>query len=427
MNSETLNSTSLNSKFATSQSMDTASIRQQFPILHRTIRGKRLAYLDSAATTQKPQVVLNSLQQYYSQINANVHRGIHFLSEQASQAYAESRTTVQKFLNAKEARECIFVRGTTEAINLIARCFGEAFVGPNDEILISEMEHHSNIVPWQMLAKRNGAKLKFIPLNPNGDLDLSNLEELLSERTKILAITHVSNAIGTLNPIKMIIDLAHTKGIPVLVDGAQAAPHLKIDVQALDCDFYTFSSHKTYGPTGVGVLYGKAHWLEKLPPYQGGGDMILKVTMQESEYNQLPHKFEAGTPSIAAVIALGTALNFLMNLDREAIRQHEENLLQLTEKMLSNFPGIQIIGSPKQRLALLSFTMKGIHPHDIASIVDQEGVALRAGHHCAMPLMDFFAVNGSSRVSFGLYNNEEDIAQLAHALQQVQTLFKGRI
>lgn len=406
---------------------DMEAIRGQFPILHRNIRGKRLAYLDSAATTQKPKVVLDSLQHYYAQMNANVHRGIHFLSEQASQAYEDSRTRVQQFLNAKETRECIFVSGTTEAINLIARCFGEAFVGPNDEILISEMEHHANIVPWQMLAKRNGAKLKFIPLKQDGDLDLSHLDELLSERTKILAVTHVSNAIGTLNPIKMIIDRAHAKGIPVLVDGAQASPHLLIDVQALNCDFYTFSGHKTYGPTGVGVLYGKAQWLEKLPPYQGGGDMILKVTMQESEYKKIPYKFEAGTPPIAAVIALGTALDFLMNLDREAIHQHEERLLQLTEKMLNQLPGIQVIGSPKQRVALLSFTMKGIHPHDIASIVDQEGVALRAGHHCAMPLMDFFSLNGSARVSFGLYNNEEDIEQLAHALQQVQNLFKGRI
>jgi len=407
--------------------MNIEAIRNQFPILHQTIRGKRLAYLDSAATTQKPIAVLESLQQYYSEKNANIHRGIHYLSETATQAYENTRIQVQQFLNAKEAKECIFVRGTTEAINLIAYCFGEACVGPDDEILISEMEHHSNIVPWQMMAKRKRAKLKFIPLNKQGDLDLSTLDELLSPRTKLLAITHISNAIGTLNPIKMIIDRAHAKDIPVLIDGAQAAPHFKIDVQALDCDFYTFSGHKIYGPTGIGVLYGKAHWLEKLPPYQGGGNMILKVSMHETQYNQLPDKFEAGTPNIAAVIALGSALDFLMNLDRDAIHQHEQKLLHLTQEMLSNFPGIQILGTPKERLALLSFTMAGIHSHDIASIVDQAGVALRAGHHCAMPLMDFFGVNATNRVSLGLYNNEEDIEQLARALEQVQSLFKGRI
>ncbi len=398
-------------------------IRQDFPILHQSVRGKRLAYLDSAATTQKPKVVIESLQHYYSTQNANVHRGLHYLSETASQAYDETRLKVQKFLNANEARECIFVRGTTEAINLVARCFGEAFIGPNDEILISEMEHHANIVPWQMLAKRNGAILKYIPLNQNGDLDLSTFDVLLNKRTKILALTHVSNAIGTLNPIKMIIEKAHAKGIPVFIDGAQSAPHLNIDVQDLNCDFYAFSGHKLYGPTGIGVLYGKAHWLEQLPPYQGGGDMILKVSMQETQYNELPFKFEAGTPPIAAAIGLGAALDYLSHLDRVAIHQHEQRLLQLTKKMLKGFPDIQILGNPQSRFGMLAFTMGNIHPHDIATIADQEGVALRAGHHCAMPLMNFFDVPASTRISFGLYNCEADISQLAYALEQVQNIF----
>lgn len=406
--------------------MPIEDIRSHFPIFEHSIRGKRLAYLDTAATAQKPKVVLDSMQNYYSTLNANVHRGVHYLSENATEAYNKTRTAVQEFINAKEARECVFVRGTTEAINLVAHSFGEAFIKPNDEILITEMEHHANIVPWQMLAKRKGAILKYIPLTQNGDLDLSNLDELLSPRTKILALCHVSNAIGTLNPVKMIIAKAHTKGIPVLIDGAQAVPHLKIDVQDLDCDFYTFSAHKIYGPTGIGVLYGKAEWLEKLPPYQGGGDMILHVSMQDTLYNEIPYKFEAGTPSIAATIGLGTTLHFLAQLDREAITKQEQKLLQLTKDMLGNFPQIQLLGNPSERVGIVSFTMDGVHPHDIATIADQTGVALRAGHHCAMPLMDFFKVNASSRVSFGIYNCEQDIQQLETALKQIQSLFKGK-
>lgn len=404
--------------------MNIDKIRQDFPILHQPIRGKRLAYLDSAATTQKPKMVIDRLQNYYSTQNANVNRGLHYLSEISTEAYEETRIRVREFLNAKEARECIFVRGSTEAINLVARAFGEAFVKPLDEILITGMEHHANIVPWQMLAKRSGAVLKVIPLKSNGDLELANLETLLNGRTKLLALSHVSNVLGTVNPIKDIIDLAHSKGVPVLIDGAQAAPHLKIDVQALDCDFYTFSGHKIYGPTGIGVLYGKASWLEQLPPYEGGGNMISKVTLQNAEYQALPYKFEAGTPAIGSVIGLGGALDYLNSLDREAIFQHEQKLLSQTEKMLKEFPGIEILGNPENRLGLLSFTMAGIHPHDIATIADQEGVALRAGHHCAMPLMDFFGLPATVRISFGLYNNEEDIAQLIGALKRVQNIFK---
>lgn len=407
--------------------MNIEEIRHHFPILKQSIRGKRLAYLDSAATTQKPNVVLESMQHYYASMNANVHRGLHHLSELSTEAYHETRIKVQKFLNAKEARECIFVRGTTEAINLVARTFGEAFIKPNDEILITEMEHHANIVPWQMLAKRHHAILKYIPLNQQGDLDLSNIDSLLNSRTKLLAICHVSNAIGTVNPIKKLIDLAHQKGIPVLIDGAQAAPHLKIDVQALDCDFYTFSAHKLYGPTGVGVLYGKAHWLEKLPPYQGGGDMILKVSMKETQYNELPYKFEAGTPSIAATVAFGAALDFLSQWDRNAIHSHEQKLLKFAENQLLHFPGINILGNPEHRLGILSFTLSNVHPHDLATIVDREGVALRAGHHCAMPTMDYFAINACNRISFGMYNCEQDIEQLIDALKQVHNIFNNSL
>jgi cysteine desulfurase/selenocysteine lyase len=400
-------------------------IRNHFPILKQKIRGKRLAYLDSAATTQKPELVMNSMQEYYAKINANVHRGVHYLSEQATEAYHNTRIRIQKFINAKEARECIFVRGTTEAINLVARTFGEAFIKPGDEILITEMEHHANIVPWQMLAKRHQAILKYIPLNADGDLNLSNIDELLNTKTKLFALCHVSNAIGTLNPIKMLIAKAHAKGIPVLVDGAQAISHLPIDVQDLDCDFYTFSAHKIYGPTGIGVLYGKAEWLEKLPPYQGGGDMILKVSMQETQYNEIPYKFEAGTPPIAAVIGFDAALQFLNQFDRTALQAYEQHLLQVTANVLQSFPNIKLLANPNKRLGLISFTMDGIHPHDIATIADQEGVALRAGHHCAMPLMDFFKIPASLRVSLGIYNDQDDINQLAHALKKAQDLFKG--
>jgi len=401
------------------------AIRNAFPLLKKSIHGKRLAYLDSAATTQKPRCVIEALSHYYSDINANIHRGIHQLSTAATEAYESSRLLVQRFLNAAEARECIFVRNTTEAINLVASAYGTQFVHAGDEILITQMEHHSNIVPWQMLCHRVGASLKFIPMNIHGELELSTLENLLTPKTKLLAITHVSNALGTINPIADIIRKAHLHNIPVLVDGAQAVPHLKVDVQALDCDFYTFSSHKLYGPTGVGVLYGKSHWLEQLPPYQGGGEMILKVNLTNFECNELPSKFEAGTPPIAEVIALGSAIQFLQTQDWRAIEQQEQQLLAFATERLSALPGIQIIGTAQHKTAVLSFILKGVHPHDIGTIADQHGVALRAGHHCAMPTMDFFGIPGTVRISFGIYNTVEDIEQLEDALAAVYHTFKG--
>jgi len=397
-------------------------LQQDFPILQQPIHGHRLAYLDNAATTQKPHCVIEALNHHYTHTNANIHRSVHALGEQSTQAYEGARRTVQRFINAQDPKECIFVKSTTEAINLVATSFG-SFLKEGDEILISAMEHHSNIVPWQMACARQGAKLTVIPMNNSGELDLKTLPTLLTSKTKLLAITHVSNALGTLNPIKEIIALAHAHQVPVLVDGAQSAPHLKIDVQDLDCDFFTFSSHKTYGPTGVGVLYGKTHWLNAMPPYQGGGDMIAKVSFTETLYNELPYKFEAGTPPIAAVIGLGKALEYLMSLDFQAIIRHEHHLLTLAIEQLSEIPGLKIIGTAKNKISVISFTLENIHPHDIGTIVDQSGVAIRSGHHCAMPVMNFFGVPSTARISFGLYNTIEDIEQLIHALHKVTTLF----
>nr|MBP9764540.1 SufS family cysteine desulfurase [Gammaproteobacteria bacterium] len=360
------------------------NIRADFPILRKTIHGHPLVYLDNAATTQKPQCVLDVLSQYYSEKNANIHRGVHHLSTIATEAYENARITVQKFINAKQAKECIFVRGATEAINLVAASFGGKFVNSGDEVLISAMEHHSNIVPWQMLCQAKGAHLKVIPMNERGELKLETIEQLFSKKTKLLAITHASNALGTRNPLAEIIQSAHAHHIPVLVDGAQSAPHLKIDVQALDCDFFTFSSHKTYGPTGVGVLYGKTHLLEAMPPYQGGGEMILEVSFKKSTYNELPFKFEAGTPAIAEVIAFGSALEYLERLGWDFITKHEKTLLRDATEKLSAFPGLKIIGTGKEKVGVISFTLDGVHPHDIGSILDQFGVAIRTGHHCAM-------------------------------------------
>ncbi len=404
--------------------MNMHNITQDFPILLKRPHGKRLAYLDNAATTQKPQCVIDALTHYYENINAGVHRGTHYLSEAATLAFEQARTTVQKFINAKDARECIFVRGTTEAINLVASSFGAEFIKPGDEILISAMEHHSNIVPWQMLCQRQGAKLKVIPMNKNGELILDNLEELLGPKTKLLALTHVSNVLGTLNPIADIIRRAHAHDIPVLVDGAQSIPHLKIDVQALDCDFFVFSGHKVYGPTGIGILYGKEKWLEKMPPFQGGGGMIRKVSFDETLYAELPAKFEAGVPAIAEGIALGKALEYLSTLPWHEVKAKEAHLLRITKEALLELPAINLIGNPVMQISLLSFVMKDVHPHDIGTILDQAGVAVRTGHHCAMPVMDFFKVPATVRVSIGLYNTEEDIVQLIAGLKAVQHLFK---
>lgn len=401
-----------------------SALRADFPILNQKIHGHPLAYLDSAATAQKPQCMITKLDHYYSVINANIHRGVHHLSEAATEAYEKSRQIVQQFINAKEARECIFTRGTTDAINLVAVSFGNRFVQKDDEIIVSAMEHHSNIVPWQMLCDRVGAHLKVIPMNQRGELELEKLEQLMTTKTKLVSITHVSNALGTLNPVAEIIQLAHAHQIPVLIDGAQAAPHIPVDVQTLDCDFYVFSGHKIYGPTGIGVLYGKAHWLESMPPYQGGGEMILSVSFEESLFNEIPFKFEAGTPPIAEAIALGTSLNYLGSIGWDIIQQHERTLLTSATNALSTIPGVTLIGTAEEKVSVVSFTMDGIHPHDIGSIVDQYGVAIRTGHHCSMPTMDFFKIPATARISLGIYNNQADLNQLVNALLEVKRIFK---
>lgn len=401
-------------------------IRQDFPALSTQVNNCPLAYLDNAATTQKPITVIQALETYYRDSNANVHRGVHFLSEMATEAYEQTRNKLQKFINAKSSVECIFVRGTTEAINLVACSFGEKFIQADDEILISLMEHHSNIVPWRLLCERTGAKLKYLPLTHTGELDLSNLDNLLTGKTKLVAVAHVSNSLGTINPIKEIINQAHAKNIPVLIDGAQAAAHLPIDVQALDCDFYVLSAHKAYGPMGVGLLYGKQQWLEQMPPYQGGGDMILQVTQQQVTYNQLPYKFEAGTPSVADAIAWGAAIDYLWQLDTNLIQQHEHDLYTYAMAKLQNIPEIKFIGTAASKISIISFLLGSIHPHDIGTIANQYGVAIRTGHHCTMPLMDFFGIPGTARASLGLYNNYADIDQLCTALNKVQQIFHKR-
>lgn len=399
-------------------------IRQDFPALNTKVNGHRLAYLDNAATTQKPQIMMEAMDDYYATMNANVHRGVHFLSETATEAFDLARKRVQKFINAPDAAECIFVRGTTEAINLVAHSFGQQFVKANDEVLISMMEHHSNIVPWKLLCERVGATLKVIPINAAGELDLTNLDQLLTSKTKIVAVCHVSNALGTINPIKEIIKQAHAKNIPILIDGAQATAHLQVDVQDLDCDFYAFSAHKCYGPMGIGALYGKRKWLEEMPPYQGGGDMILQVTFDKVTYNQLPYKFEAGTPSVADAIGWHAALDYLAQLDAEKITQHEEVLMEYAMRRLRDIPNIQFYGTAKHKVGIISFNIDNIHPHDIGTIVNEQGVAIRTGHHCTMPLMDFYGISGTVRASLGLYNTISDIDQLCDALLQAQEIFK---
>ncbi|MBI2083366.1 MAG: cysteine desulfurase [Deltaproteobacteria bacterium] len=394
-----------------------------FPILHQKVRGKPLVYLDSAATSQKPKAVLEAMERYYRQDNANIHRGIHTLSERATQEYEKTRTKVQHFLNARESREIIFVRGTTEAINLVAQTFGRQQVHAGDEVLISHMEHHSNIVPWQILCEEVGAHLKIIPITDAGELRMDDYEKLLGPRTKLVSIAHVSNALGTINPVKEIVRLAHKKEIPVLIDGAQAAPHMKVDVQDLDCDFYTFSGHKLYGPTGVGVLYGKAQLLESMPPYQGGGDMISAVTFEKTTYNVIPYKFEAGTPHIAGVIGLGTAIDYLETVGLQTIETYEKSLLKYATEALLSVPTVKIIGTAREKAAVISFIMDDIHPHDIGTILDQEGIAIRTGHHCAMPLMDRFQVPATARISFALYNKKEDIDALIKGLKKVVEVF----
>jgi len=396
-------------------------IRAQFPALQRTVYGKPLIYLDNGATSQKPQMVIDSISHYYSSDNANIHRGVHFLSQQATTQYEKARKTIQSFINAKFNHEIIFTKGTTDGINLVSCSFGE-LLRSGDEIMISAMEHHSNIVPWQMLCERKGCVLKVIPIHENGELNLEEFENLLSEKTKLVSITHISNTLGTINPIKQIIDKSHAVGAKVLIDGAQAIQHVKIDVQELDCDFYVFSSHKVFGPTGVGVLFGKEVILNEMPPYQGGGDMIAKVTFEKTTYNELPFKFEAGTPNISGGIATGKALEFVNSLDMNAIHKHETELLNYAQSELLKIEGLKIIGTAKNKTSVVSFVVNGIHPFDIGTLLDKQGVAVRTGHHCTQPLMDFYKIPGTIRASFAFYNTVEEIDVFIHALKRSLTM-----
>ncbi|MFL5272471.1 MAG: SufS family cysteine desulfurase [Anaeromyxobacteraceae bacterium] len=402
---------------------DVERVRKEFPILHRPVRGKELVYLDSAATTQKPRAVVEAMARYYDQENANVHRGVHFLSELATQSYEGAREKVRRFLGAKDVSEIIFVRGTTEALNLVSHSFGRMRVGAGDEVLITWMEHHSNIVPWQMLCAEQGAKLVVAPIDEHGALHLDELEKLIGPRTKLLGVTHVSNALGTVNPVKEIVRLAHARGVPVVVDGAQGAPHLPVDVQDLGCDFYALSGHKLYGPTGIGVLWGKAEHLEAMPPWQGGGDMILSVTFEKTIYNRPPYKFEAGTPDMVGAIGLGAAIDWLAGLDQAALLKHEHELLAYGTEALLSVPGVKIIGTAPEKAGVLSFVMDDVHPHDIGTVLDREGIAVRTGHHCAQPVMLRFGIPATARASLGLYNTRREIDALVHGLEKVRRMF----
>lgn len=402
---------------------DVAKVREDFPILKSVIHGKPLVYLDNGATSQKPWSVINAERDYYVHLNANIHRGVHDLSQRATDAFEGAREKVRRFIRAKKTEEIIFVRGATEAINLVAHCYGRKFLKAGDEIMVSEMEHHSNIVPWQMLCEEIGAQLKVIPINDAGELDMQAYGTLLSSRTKIVGITHIANSLGTVVPLKQVIDLAHQAGAVVLVDAAQSVPHVEIDVQKLDCDFLAFSGHKVYGPTGIGVLYGKERLLEAMPPYQGGGDMIRTVTFKETTYNALPYKFEAGTPFIAGGIGLGAAIDYLDDLGLDAIARHESQLLDYATTQAQAIEGLTIIGTAKDKASILSFTLAGIHPHDVGTIVDHEGVAIRTGHHCAMPVMDRFNVPATARASFGLYNTKDEVDVLFAAVRKAQKMF----
>jgi len=404
-------------------SFDVERVRADFPILQQKARGHKLVYLDNAATSQKPKAVIDAIVRYYERDNANIHRGVHYLSERATEEYETARKVVQSFLNAEHASEIIFVRSATEAINLVAQTYGRVHVGPGDEVLITAMEHHSNIVPWQLLCDEKSAKLRIAPINDKGELLLDEFEKLLGPRTKIVSLGHVSNALGTIAPLAKIIDIAHAKNIPVVVDGAQAAPRLPVDVQELDCDFYAFSGHKAYGPTGIGVLYGKLALLEEMPPYQGGGDMISSVTFEKTIYNKVPHKFEAGTPDMSGAVGLRAAIEYLNRLGIERISKYEHDLLIYATETVSEIPGVRLIGTAKEKAGVLSFVMEGVHPHDVGTILDQEGIAIRTGHHCAQPVMERFGVDATARASFGLYNTKEEIDALVRGIQKVREVF----
>jgi len=402
---------------------DVYKIRNDFPILKIFVHGKPLVYLDNAATTQKPQYVIDKTNNYYEKYNANIHRGVHALSQEATEAFESSRIIIKNFINALGKNEIIFTRGTTESINLVASTYGRKFINEGDEIIISTMEHHSNIVPWQMLCAEQKAKLRVIPINDDGEIIFEDYEKLLNEKTKFVSIVYVSNSLGTVNPVKKIIDLAHSYNVPVLIDAAQAVNHLKIDVQDLDCDFLAFSGHKLYGPTGIGVLYGKVNYLEAMPPYQGGGDMISKVTFEETTYNELPHKFEAGTPDIAGAIGLGAAIEYIEKIGLENIAFHENILLEYATNAVSQLKGIRLIGTAKEKIGVLSFHFEKVHPHDVGTFLDFEGVAIRTGHHCTQPLMNRYCIPATSRASFGLYNTKEEVDVLVNGLTKILEVF----
>ena len=409
---------------ATRSMPDVEKIREQFPVLHQKVNGRDLVYFDNAATSQKPRVVIDALVDYYTNYNANIHRGIHTLAEKATKAYEATRGLAKEFINAKSEQEIIFVRGVSEAINLVAATYGKAFIKEGDEIVISGLEHHSNIVPWQIVCEERKAILKVINITDSGELDMKHYKSLLSDRTRLVAVNHASNSLGTINPIKQIIDLAHANNAVVLIDGAQAGAHLNIDVQALGCDFYCLSSHKMYGPTGTGILYGKQSLLELMPPYQGGGEMIKDVTFAKTTYNDLPYKFEAGTPNIADVIAFGRALEFINSLGKENMAAHEHELLEYAKEKVSALPGVKLVGTAKEKVSVLSFTVEGIHPFDIGQMLDARGIAVRTGHHCTQPLMDRFKIEGTVRASFAVYNTKKEIDQLAEGLERVISFMK---
>ena len=404
-------------------SFDVARIREDFPILKEMVHGKPLVYLDNAATTQKPQAVIDALVNYYTTENSNVHRGVHTLSQLATDAYEGARETVRQFINAEHDKEIIFVRGTTEGINLVAQTYGRTNIGPDDEIIITAMEHHSNIVPWQILCEEKGAHLKVIPINDEGELLLDEFENLLSPRTKFVSVVHQSNALGTINPVEQIIELAHARGIPVLLDGAQAVAHVPIDVQRLGCDFYAFSGHKLYGPTGVGVLYGRAELLDAMPPYQGGGEMIRSVSFEKTLYNVIPNKFEAGTQNIAGSVGLGAAIDYVNNVGMDNIATYEKELLTYGTERLSEIELVQLIGTARHKGSILSFVMENAHPHDVGTILDAEGIAVRTGHHCAQPLMDRYGVPATIRASLAFYNTKEEIDTLVKGIDRVIEVF----
>jgi len=407
------------------QTIDVDAVRRDFPILAREVHGKPLVYLDNAATSQKPRAVIDAISSYYESSNANVHRGVHTLSVRATELYEGARETARACVNASEAAEIVFVRGTTEAINLVAYSFGQSRVRAGDEVVISAMEHHSNIVPWQLLCQRANAKLRVVPMDRTGDLLLDEYRKLLNERTRIVALPQVSNSLGTVNPIAEMIAIAHQREIPVLIDGAQAVPHFRVDVRALDADFYAFSGHKMFGPTGAGVLYARRELLESLPPYQGGGDMIASVTFEKTTYNVLPHRFEAGTPDIAAAIGLGAAIDYMNAIGHDAIESYESELVAYAVDALASVSGVTLVGTPKHRAGVVSFTINGVHPHDAGMILDHEGIAIRAGHHCTQPVMDFFEIPATNRASFAFYNTRDEVDRLVAAIAKVNEVFRA--